>query len=206
MAPIKSKYWFVSIEEFQKTEGAKLRVANSELLKTNQLVETGSPLTISLESSFVKSNHDEGKSGNDLLVRSWIKYGNEPRIETVNFFEKDIPNGFVGENLSVEHIFSTRDYEEENRVLLEVEITEIDKGLDADKNISDDLKEVANSFGAVFTVIFAFVSTASRLLGNLEKLFSRSSENKQIFHSSLDIYGKEGGGEAPLRCGAYIFS
>ncbi len=205
MAIIKSKYWFVSLEELQKTEGAKLRLANSQLLETDQLVETGSPLTISLESFFVKSNHDEGKSGNDLLVRSWIKYGNDPRIETVNFFEKDVPDGFVGENLSVEHIFSTRDYDGENRVLLELEITEIDKGLDADKNISDDLKEVANSFGAVFPVILPFVSTASRLLGNLEKLFSRSSANKQVLHSSLDIYGKEGDGESPLRCGAYIF-
>ena len=204
MAIIKSKYWFVSLEELQKAEGAKLRLANSQLLETDQLVETGSPLTISLESFFIKSNHDEGKSGNDLLVRSWIKYGNEPRIETINFFEKDVPNGFVGENLSVEHIFSTRDHDKENRVLLELEINEIDKGLDADKNISDDLKEVANSFGAVFPVILPFVSTASRLLGNLEKLFSKSSENKQVLHISSDLY-TQGDGDVSLRCGAYVF-
>lgn len=204
MAIIKSKYWFVSLEELQKVEGAKLRLANSELLETDQLVETGSPLTVSLESFFVKSNHDEGKSGNDLLVRSWTKYGSEPRIETVNFFAKDVPDGFIGENLSVEHIFSTQDYEEENRILLELEITEIDKGLDTDKSISDDLKEVASIFGAVFPVTLPFVSTASRLLVNLEKLFSKSSENRQVLHSSLDLYGK-GNGETLLRSGAYIF-
>jgi hypothetical protein len=34
MATIKSKYWFVSLEKFQKVEGAKLRLANSELLET----------------------------------------------------------------------------------------------------------------------------------------------------------------------------
>jgi hypothetical protein len=200
----KSKYWFVSLEKLQGTEGAKLKLADSELLETDQLLETGSPLTISLESFFVKSNHDEGKSGNDLLVRSWTKYGSEPRIETVNFFAKDVPDSFVGENLNMEHIFSTRDYDEENRIRLELEITEIDKGLDINKSMSNDLEEVANTFGAVFPVILPFVSAASSLLGDLEKLFSKNLENKQVLHSALDLYG-QGSCETLLRCGAYIF-
>ena len=182
----------------------RLDSASSKVIDTDQLIEDGGSFTISCESFFVKENHDKHESGNDLLVRSRTKYGNEPRIETIHFFAKDVPDGFVGENLQSEHVFAKQNHDENNRVWLEVEITEIDRGLKADQNLGDSIRNISGIFGGVFPPILPFTGIASNIINFFEALGSRREQNKEIFQNSLDLY-KAGTGETPLRCGAYIF-
>ena len=65
-----------------------------------------------------KENHENNSSGNDILVRSWVKYGSEPSAERIHFFHKDVPDEFIGENLPAEHIFFKQDHSENNRLHL----------------------------------------------------------------------------------------
>ncbi len=198
----RSKYWFVPLTEIQNDGGSYLRPARSQVLQSDHLVKEGEAFTISLESFYIKEKLED--TGNDLLVRSWLKYGNEPTAERIHFFQKDVPDGFVGENLPAEHIFSKQDHSEANRLLITLEITEIDKGLRAERSINNTITTVSNNFGAVFPAILPFTGVASNLTNLLDKLSGLGDKNTQIFHSSLDLYAQESF-ETPLRYGAYIF-
>ncbi len=200
----KSKYWFVPLAEIQNDSGSELRPARSQVIEGDRLVKEGEAFTISLESFYVKENHDRDTSGNDLLVRSWLKYGNEPTAERIHFFQKDVPNEFIGENLAAEHIFSKQDHIEANRLLITLEIMEIDKGLRTNQSISDTIATVSGTFGAVFPAILPFTGIASNLSNLLYKLSSLSDKNTEVFRTSLDLYGQDSF-ETPLRYGAYIF-
>ena len=200
----KSKYWFVPLNELRNEDGAKLRTARSRVLASDRLVQEGEAFTISLESFYVKENYDNDNSGNDILVRSWVKYGNEPTTERIHFFQKDVPNEFIGENLPAEHIFSKQDHGENNRLLITLAITEIDRGLRANQSISQTISTVSSTFGAVFPAILPFTGVASDLVNLLGKLSIKGEKNQNIFYSSLDLYAQESY-ESPLRYGAYIF-
>lgn len=106
--------------------------------------------------------------------------------------------------MPAEHIFSKQDHSEANRLLITLEITEIDKGLRADRSISNTITTFSNNFGAVFPAILPFTGVASNLTNLLDKLSGLGDKNTQIFHSSLDLYAQESF-ETPLRYGAYIF-
>ncbi len=69
----KSQYWFVPLTEIQQEAGADLRPARSQVVEGDRLVKEGEAFTISLESFYIKKNHETDDSGNDLLVRSWLK-------------------------------------------------------------------------------------------------------------------------------------
>ena len=200
----RSKYWFVPLTEVQNQVGADLRPARSQVLEGDRLVREGEAFTVSLESFYVKENFDKQTSGNDLLVRSWLKYGSEPTAERIHFFQKDVPDEFVGENLAAEHIFSKQDHAETNRLLITLEIAEIDKGLRAERSINNTIATVSSTFGAVFPAILPFTGVASDLANLLDKLSRLGDKNTQVFRSALDLYGRESF-ETPLRYGAYVF-
>ena len=197
-----SKYWFAALTEIQEEQGAKLRPARSKVLEGDKLVKEGEAFTISLESFYIKQNYDKDNTGNDLLVRSWVKYGNEPTVERVHFFQKDVPDEFVGENLSAEHILSKQDHSENNRLFINLDITEIDRGLKISSSINNTISNISSTFGAVFTSILPFTGVASDLVSLLDKL--RNRKNISVFNSSLDLYAQDNF-EYPLRYGAYVF-
>lgn len=197
-----NKYWFVPLTEIQNEQGAKLRPARSKVLEGDKLVKEGEAFTISLESFYVKQNYEGDNTGNDLLVRSWVKYGSEPTAERVHFFQKDVPDEFTGENLPAEHIFSKQDHSESNRLFISLDITEIDRGLKASSSINNTISTIYSTFGAVFTAILPFAGVASDLVDLLDKL--RNRKNISVFNSSLDLYAQESF-EYPLRYGAYVF-
>lgn len=136
---VKSRCWFVPLHKLNKTEGANLKLAISELADRENTVNSVGLFTVSLESFLVKNNFDDGRSGNDLLARSRVQYGNELPIEPIQFFAKDIPSETVIDNLPSEHIFATQEHEDKNRVFIEVEIIEIDKGLEIDSDTSNSI-------------------------------------------------------------------
>ncbi|MEB3211638.1 MAG: hypothetical protein VKL39_09785, partial [Leptolyngbyaceae bacterium] len=102
--------WFVSLENLLEDRGAPLRPAHSPRLETDQLIQDYQEFTISLESFCVSEQLDKKVDGNDLLVRTWTTYGQEPPIEIVHFFEKNVPLGAVKDNLAVEHMFASESY------------------------------------------------------------------------------------------------
>lgn len=202
------QFWFVSLKELlnRTPGGSKLRRANSTLLPEDQLAETGGDILITLETFFIGENYEsDRKDSNDLLARSWTCYGKQPSIERVHFFQKDIPNDPQNPvtDLQAEYVFATRDYDDD-RIRIRLQIMEIDKGLDVSSSLGDEIKGIAGQLGAVFPSILPFIGAASRLLVDLERLFSKKQENKAVFDVVLDLSGGPDTGETRLRYGAYV--
>ena len=82
--------WFVSLEHLLDDEGAPLRPIHASTVDTDRLIQDYEALTISLESFCISKQLDRRVDGNDLLVRTWTTYGDEPPIEIVHFFEKNV--------------------------------------------------------------------------------------------------------------------
>ena len=205
--------WFVpwhelsSLDDVSKPDYGKLRKVDSELSENDKFLDSGNPFTISLESFSVQAARD--KTGtNDLLVRSFVRYGDEPKTETINFFGTGIEAGAFRDNLEYEHIFSRRDFSKSDRVWLSLEILEVDKGLES-ASIGDGLSKMRGKFGAIFPALIPFATVAGvamDALSGLQKLRESASQNEKVLSSEIDLYAQAvSGGDAPLRCGAYIF-
>lgn len=200
----KDTCWFVPLAELDNPEGARLQRAFSSLAPTDKLVEDGGAFTITLETFLINKNHDDEKSGNDLLVKSQVKYGNEPPTEAINFFGMDVPAGEVKDNLEFEHVFGQENYSLKNRVWIEVSIIEVDKGLKDETSVLAELSRMNRQFGAVFPTLIPFAGPVSSAVLGLAKLAALQQQNQVVFNSQVDFYGLFPDGEAKLRCGAYV--
>ena len=205
--------WFVpwrelsNLDDISNPDYGKLRKVDSEFSEEDSFLEPGNPFTISLESFSVQAARDKGGT-NDLLVRSFVRYGDEPKTETINFFGTGIEAGAFKDNLEYEHIFSKQDFSEGDRLWLSLEILEVDRGLEP-ASISDGLSKMRGKFGAIFPALIPFATVAGVAmdsLSRLQKLREATSQNEKVLSSQIDLYAKAvSGGDAPLRCGAYIF-
>lgn len=126
--------WFIAWAELSdldnrdKPDNGKLRKVDTDIRDSDLFVEEGSPFTVSLESFYVPEQQDANDK-NDILVRSFFKYGNEPRLETIHFFEKDTEANAFRENFEHEHIYVRKAFSKEARVWLTIQLLEIDRGL-----------------------------------------------------------------------------
>ena len=205
--------WFVSWSELSNLDNAakpdygNLRKVDSELSESDLFVGEGEPFSITLESHFVKTAHDSDNK-NDILVRSSVRYGDEPKVETLHFFKQNVDLGQFEENFEHEHIFARKEFSQESRVWLSLEILEIDRGLSQDKDLSGALNKMHGTFGAIFPALIPFApiaGAASRLVKTLNKFQKSIAENQTILKNEIDLYAKNlSGGDAPLRCGVYI--
>ncbi len=200
----KDTCWFVPLSELDNPQGARLQRAFSPLSPTDRLVEEGGSFTITLETFLVRGNYDENRNGNDLLVESRVKYGNEPITEAINFFGIDIKEGSLQENLEFEHIFGKENHSIKNRVWLEVSATEIDKGLQDNASALAGLQQMKANFGAVFSALIPFSGVVGNAVLGLAHLAELQQQNQVIFKSQVDFYSLFPDGEAKLRCGAYV--
>lgn len=205
--------WFVpwaelsNLDDVSTPDYGKLRKVDSEQSDSDTFLEPGNPLTISLESFYVQSSHDDDGT-NDLLVRTFVRYGDEPKTETINFFGTDIAAKTFVDNLEYEHIFSERAFSENARIWLALEIVEVDKGL-AKEGIASGLSKMRSKFGATFSSLIPFATVAGVAIDTVSRLKSlrlSASKSEKVLACQLDLYAKAlSGGDAPLRCGAYIF-
>ena len=194
-------HWFVPLKQLDSETGTPLQRADIRPSESDGLVNAGDSFLITLESLLIVDKYDR-KSDNDLLVRSRLKYGNDPRLEAINLFENDVPAGTVRTNLLCEHIFSQAAYSTLNRVHLEVEVMELKGDISLNREIASGLKAIKNTFGVVSSALLPFGGVAFDVM---ERLNAVRSERRRIFFSTLDLYGEGGEGEARLRYGAYVF-
>ena len=194
------KIWFVPLKHLLQEGGAKLIPADSIIDKDWELwVESGSPFTISLESFCIVKKLDR-RTGNDLLVRSWTTYGDSSPIEIVHFFKKNVAIGEIKENLAVEHIFASQNYDDKP-LRLDLQILEVE----GNSKIVEDIKTVSNILGAAFPAVTPFLGTGSNLLfGFLQEALNAKNPHDLAFEASLLLQGKPVSERIPFRCGAYI--
>lgn len=196
-----SSHWFVPLNELDADTGAPLRPADMAPTDNESLAQNGDSFLMTLESLLIVQQYDR-RSDNDLLVRSRLKYGNDAIVETINFFENDVPAGTVSTNLLCEYIYTQEHYAKLNRVHLEVEVMELPGDISRDQTIATGLNLIKNTFGVVLSAFLPFGGVAFDVM---KKINTVRSEKRRIFFSNLDLYGDGGEGEARLRYGAYIF-
>jgi len=210
----KSRYWFVPRKELfvprgmDNYKGVALRGADSPLdHNLDQIVESGNSFTILLKSFYVIEKRDKGD--NDLLVRSWTKYGSDPPVEVAHFFRKNVPVPyFCKHDVIAEHIFTLQEHLDENLVWVKLQILEIDgrrvKALE--QIVEDSLPGIVDTVGAVFPRALPFMSSitdqAFELFSSLKELVKNKDD--VIFEKSLDFCSIDSG-ETPFRYGVYIF-
>lgn len=198
----KTTHWFVPLAELDAEEGSKLRRADIKPSEAdNDLVNEGDSFLVTLESLLIVEKHDR-RSDNDLLVRSRLKYGNEPLTEAINFFANDVLPGRVQNNLLSEYVYSREEYSEADRVHLEVEVMELKGDISLDQEIMGGLKAIKDNFGIVFSSFLPFGDVAFEVMDRLNTV---RGERQRIFVSNLNLYGEGGEGESRLRYGAYVF-
>ncbi|MEM7769986.1 MAG: hypothetical protein AAF327_05690 [Cyanobacteria bacterium P01_A01_bin.37] len=212
----KSKFWFVPRKKLMVPKaddsysGIILKRASSNVeYHTEQLVNNNDPFTILLKSFNVVQDKDKGD--NDILVRSWTKYGSNPQIEVAHFFKKNTPIPyFCHDELIAEHIFSSEKYIDRNRVWIRLQILEIDgkKVERLAQIVENDLYHTVQTLGAVFPGTLPFIGTISEK-ANVLDLFKKlkhiiSNQNDTIFDQALDFFSVNTG-ETPFRYGAYVF-
>ena len=224
MAIQKSKYWFVPRHNLfmprqsDNYEGAELQLANADVSEgRRQPVEAGSPFTILLKSVYITKDVDDN-SNNDLLVRSWSKYGQSPQIETVHLLKKNVPEKQIikKDQLTAEHILSAQSYQEQNLVWLKLAVVDV-KGEDINddelEEIGQSFKAIADKFGAVFPGMKSLpgaFSSAEEKVAKAAGIFDKvrdvigSKKERNLFEASLDLCSV-GSGETPFCYGAYIF-
>ena len=205
--------WFIpwaelsDLDNRDKPDHGKLRKVDTDIRDTDLFVEDGSPFTVSLESFYVPQQQDAGDD-NDLLVRSFFRYGNEPRLETIHFFEKDTETNTFRENFEYEHIYARDSFSKKARVWLTIQLLEIDRGMNQGGSLSGVLQKMHGGFGAIFPAMLPFapvIGLASNMVSKFRQLKESAQRNEPILENTLDFYTKElAGGDAPLRCGAYV--
>lgn len=194
-------HWFVPLDELDAAAGASLRLAEVAPAATDPIAKDGDSFLVTLETLLIVKTYDR-RSDNDLLVRSRLKYGNDPMVEAINFFENDVPAGVVRNNLLCEYIYAQETYSKLDRVHLEVEVMELPGDISLNKEIGRGLNVIKNTFGMVLSSFLPFGGVAFDVM---EKVNTVRKERRRIFLSTLDLYGDGGEGEARLRYGAYVF-
>jgi hypothetical protein len=209
-----SKFWYVPRKELMVPKedhtyvGSPLKHASSNVdPEIDTSVGDGDGFTVLLKSFYVTQDRDKGD--NDILVRSWTRYGSEPHIEVAHFFKENIPAPyFSAGDLLAEHIFSSDRYLGQNRVWIRLQILEVDgKKVDQIATwVEHNLKDTVKTFGAIFPSTLPFIgnisSQALDLFGKLKQLISNKSD--VILDQALDFLSIHTG-ETPLRYGAYIY-
>ncbi|MEM6255221.1 MAG: hypothetical protein AAF821_20090 [Cyanobacteria bacterium P01_D01_bin.156] len=196
-----SRHWFVPLDHLDAEAGAELIPADEKPREIDPMAQEGDSFLITLETVLIAQKYDS-KSDNDLLVRSRLKYGNDPLLEAINFFANDVSPGEAQTNLLCEHIYTRQTYTKLDRIHLTLEVMELPGEVSLNSKIGRGLTIVKNTFGVVLSSLLPFGGVAFSVM---EKLNSVRSKKRQIFLSALDLYGDGGEGEARLRYGAYVF-
>ena len=223
MVSQKSKYWFVprknlfvSRKEARSFDGAELQLANSPVIEGDRKpVEVGSPFTVLLKSFYVTKDVDP-ESNNDLLVRSWSKYGESPQIETVHFIRRNVPEKEIikKKSLVAEHILSKQSYQDQNLVWLKLQIVDIEgkKIKDEIEEIQETFQVIAKKFGGVFPGLSSLpgmFSFAEKKVASIAEKFDEvrnaigGEKDRNIYEESLDLCSIDSG-ETPFCYGTYI--
>ena len=215
-----SHYWFVPRRQLFVPRGGKLhdglllRRADSAILPgMDQVVEQGHSFSILLKSVHIVDNHDrDNDTHNDLLVRSVVRYGSEPEMELVHFFQPEVPPQAViqGSEIAAPHVLAKPSHNIDDRVWLNLQVIDVDsRKLKKVAHIlrSDRIRAIAQlTGGALFPGTLPFmhsmISDAVPIFKSLQAILG--DKDDLILDRRLDFLSQESG-ETPFRYGAYVF-
>lgn len=213
-----SHYWFVPRRSLFVPRGVSkpnfpvLRRADSPMVSgIDQVVENGHPFSIVVRSVHVAENFDDADdSYNDLLVRSWVRYGSEPEIELIHCFQSDVPPlAVLHDTIVSPHVLARPQHQVDKRVWVNVQVLDVDsRKLKRMAQVlrSERIEAIAHTTGAIFPGTLPFLhgvlDDAMPLFRSLRELLGNKDD--VILDQSLDFLSQDSG-ETPFRYGAYVF-
>lgn len=221
-----NRYWFVPRRRLFVPRGANTPQASARLRASrslrradspiesgvDQMVEDGQPFSIVVRSIHAAENFDQAnESHNDLLVRSWVRYGSDPEIELLHCFQADVPPLVVlhGQAIASPHVLAHERHQVDKRVWVKVQVVDVDsRKLKRVAQVlrSERVEAIAQATGAVFPGTLPFlhsvIEDATPLFHGLRELVGNTDD--VILDQTLDFLSQDSG-ETPFRYGVYVF-
>ncbi len=169
-------------------------------------VSDASPFSVSVVSAVVAEDL-EGlfRGGNDILILTRSSLGQQPLVERIHFFEKDIEKGYPIKNLFANSVFVCDDYNGIDRLYVELNVIEIDTDTGERKATVRAFQSLAATAGAIFPAMIPYTFAASAAVGVAEKLVSALEKDTNVIKVPVSFYpGRQRKGYIPFQEGTYV--
>jgi hypothetical protein len=164
------------------------------------------PFSATLVSAVVAEDLDGIFRGeNDILITTRTSLGQQPLVERIHFFEKEIEKGQPITNLFSNSVFVSDDYNGNDRLYIELNIIEVDSDMGERKAATSAFQSLATTAGAVFPAIVPYALATSAAVGVVEKLMTALEKDKNVIKIPIALYpGRQRRGYTPLQEGTYV--
>jgi hypothetical protein len=196
---MKDKVWLVKPD-------TKELVTPYELHEGSERILAAQPFTVSMVTVVVAEDLDgifRGK--NDILVLTKSSMGEQPLVERIHFFEEEVPKGHPIQHMLADNVFVTDDYNEIDKLWLELSVVEVDTDTGERKAALKAFQGLATTAGAIFPAMLPYAFGASATMGVIKKLVKAFEKDKHVVKVPFALYpGDPRPGKPPLQKGTYV--
>jgi len=170
-------------------------------------IKLNGPCTIALKNCVVLEDFDKGSRGeNDLLIISKLSLGGKQPVRQVHFWQEEIKQGTLIENILSSTVFATMDHPGDP-LWIEFQITEVDTGQNTYSGLANALQTVIGLVGGAFPVLASFTPYANAGVNIFGKLLDKLEHDDQVLKKTVRFLLNTGNlrlGDLPLQAGDYV--
>lgn len=169
-------------------------------------IEPARPFSVTSVTTVVAHDLDGILRGkNDILILTKSSLGQQPLVDRIHFFEKEVEKGEPIQNLFANSVYVCDDYNGDDRLWLELNVLEIDSDTGERKAAANSFHSLASTAGAVFPVALPYAMAASTGVKLVEKLVSAFEKDTEVVRIPISFYpGEPRRGYAPFQEGTYV--
>ena len=163
------------------------------------------PITAFL--TFLTVNEDlDGifRGENDVFVMSTSYMGNNPPVERVHLYKREVPDSTPIHQFPFKTVFASEDYDGKSALNITLRVLDIDINNQTQDEIVSALNNLVGSAGAVFPAVAPYTFAANTLIGIFSKLYSLIVSNDIALEASVSLLPNPTIGEAHLYEGTYV--
>jgi hypothetical protein len=196
---LKDRIWLVN-------PATRELVTPYQLLPGGQKIVAAQPFTVSLINVVLSKNYESIFRGdNDILISTKSAFGEQPLVDRIHYYEEGVPKGEPIGNILSNTVFVTDDYNGEDKLWLELDVTEVDTDSGERKAAVAAFSTLASTAGAIFPVALPYAFAATALVNVFEKLLSALERDTPVIRAPFALYsGELSLGKAPLQKGTYV--
>lgn len=170
-------------------------------------IKLNGPCTITLKNCVILEDFDRGHRGeNDLLILTKTSLGSKQAVRQVHFWQEEIKQGTLIENILSGTVFATIDYPGDP-LQIEFQITEVDTGQNTYTGVTQSLGTVISLLGGAFPVLAFYTPYARAIIEPFGKLLDKLERDDQILAKKTRFLLNTGNlrrGDLPLQAGDYV--
>jgi hypothetical protein len=196
---MKDSIWFV-------LPGTDELVSPYSIYDNSKRIEAAQKFSATMVTTVVGEDLDGFLRGNnDILILTKVSYGEQPLVDRIHFYDKEISTGDPIRSMFADNIFTTDDYSGNDKLRIELNVLEIDTDSEERKMLTSAFQSLSTSAGAVFPAILPYAFAASTTAEVMERLISTLEKDQYVIKFPLSLYpGELKRGMAPLQEGDYV--